>query len=262
MVFLVQTWWHVTWRPTAIWPSFNKHNRWKHLKNSQCDVWSASNNRQVWSSDWSFEELMSMNFNRRTSYEMSCCEIRSSLALGGSESQSFGCVPWNERSTEKWSRLFVQNHHRRWIMVLRVWPGDKATIKSTEKCIISKTKKRRGKSNQMWKPCWSASWTSKGSSTLNSYHKVRLLTSSFTLKCSSDCVVLCEENAPNCGGQVSGFCITTMLPPTQHWVCGSFSRKTGRKQLHTPHTPRTWHPAIFFCFQEWRRTLKESVFRM
>src|SRR5215469_6115345 len=32
----------------------------------------------------------------------------------------------------------------------------------------------------------------------------------------SDCVMLCEENAPNCGGQVSGFCTTTMLPPTRH----------------------------------------------
>ena len=121
--------------------------------------------------------------------------------------------------------------------------------------------KRRGKSNQMWKPCWSASLTSKGSSTLNSY-KVRLLTSSFTLKCSSDYMMLCEENAPNCGGQVSGFCITTMPPPTQHWVCGSFSRKTGWQWLHTPPTPWTWHPAIFSCFQEWRGTLKESVFRM
>jgi len=45
---------------------------------------------------------------------------------------------------------------------------------------------------------------------------IRLLTRGFTLKCSSDCGMLCEENAPNCGGQVSGFCITTMLPPTQH----------------------------------------------
>ena len=32
----------------------------------------------------------------------------------------------------------------------------------------------------------------------------------------SDCVMLREENAPNCGGQVSGFCIVTVLPPTQH----------------------------------------------
>ena len=32
----------------------------------------------------------------------------------------------------------------------------------------------------------------------------------------SDCMTLCEENAPNCGGQVSGFCIMTMLLPTQH----------------------------------------------
>ena len=29
-----------------------------------------------------------------------------------------------------------------------------------------------------------------------------------------------------------------------------------------PPTPRTWHPAIFSCFQEWRQTLKESVFRV
>jgi len=30
MVFSVQTWWHVTWRPTAIWASFNKQKRRKH----------------------------------------------------------------------------------------------------------------------------------------------------------------------------------------------------------------------------------------
>jgi len=117
---------------------------------------------------------------------------------------------------------------------------------SQRKSASSLRPKRRGKSNQMWKPCWSASWTSKGSSTLNSYHKVRLLTSSFTLKCSSDCVVLCEENAPNCGGQVSGFCITTMLPPTKHWVCGSFSQNTEWQRLRNPPTPQTWHPAVFF----------------
>jgi len=31
-------------------------------------------------------ELISTNFNRRTSHETSCCEIHSSLVLGGSES--------------------------------------------------------------------------------------------------------------------------------------------------------------------------------
>jgi len=30
---------------------------------------------------WGFVELMSTNFNRRTSHETSCCEIRSSLAF-------------------------------------------------------------------------------------------------------------------------------------------------------------------------------------
>ena len=76
---------------------------------------------------------------------------------------------------------------------------------------------------------------------------------------------LCDAGAKktlNCGGQVSGFCITTMLPPTQHSVCGSFSWKKGWQRLCTAPTPRTWHPAIFSCFQEWRGTLKESVFRM
>ena len=39
-------------------------------------------------------ELMSTNFNRRTSHETSCCEICSSLALGGSASRphSIECV--------------------------------------------------------------------------------------------------------------------------------------------------------------------------
>jgi len=105
--------------------------------------------------------------------------------------------------------------------------------------------KRRGKSNQKWKPCWSASLTSKGSFTLNSYHKVRLLTSCFTLKCSSDCMMLCEENALNCGDQASGFCIRTVLPPTQLWVCISFSWKTGWQWLCTPLLPG---PGTLRCF--------------
>jgi hypothetical protein len=33
-----------------------------------------------------------------------------------------------------------------------------------------------------------------------------------------------RKNAPNCCGQMTAFFIRTMLPPTKHWVCGSFSR--------------------------------------
>ena len=36
---------------------------------------------------------------------------------------------------------------------------------------------------------------------------------------------------------------------------------TSASHLHPP-SPRTRHPAIFSCFQEWRGTLKENVFRM
>ena len=84
----------------------------------------------------------------------------------------------------------------------------------------------------------------------------------FCLKCSSDCVMLCEENAPNCGGQVSGFCITTMLPPTQHWVCGSFSRKTGWQRLRPPppYSPDL-APCDFFLFPRMKRDLKEKRFQ-
>ena len=41
-----------------------------------------------------------------------------------------------------------------------------------------------------------------------------------------------------------------------------FLTKNGMTTASHPPTPRTWHPAIFSCFQEWRGTLKESVFRM
>ena len=145
----LQTCWHITWRTTAIWTSFNKHNRYKHSKNLRCDnVWLYSNNRRVGSIDRSFMELMSMNFNRWTSHERRCCVIRSSLALGKSERQSFGCVPWNERSTENWTRLFFQNHHIRWIIVLRVQHRNKQV---NGKVHHFRDWKRRGKSNQMWK---------------------------------------------------------------------------------------------------------------
>ena len=136
-------------------------------------------------------------------------------------------------------------------------PENKATIKSMEKCIISETKKRRGMSNHvdllLWhqtaRPLWIRTTRPD-------------LTSSFTWKCLSDCVMLCEENAPNCGGQ-SGFYTMTMLPPTQHFECAAVPHEnTGWQRLRTSPTPRTWHPAIFSCFQEWRGTLKESDFRM
>jgi hypothetical protein len=127
----------VAWRPTAIWASFNKQNRQKHSENLWCDnVWSSLNYRQVGSIDWSFMKFMSTNFNRRTSHETSCCEIHSRRIR---KLIVWMCaVKW--KSDWNWSRLFVQNHHRRWIMVLWVWPRDKATIKSMEKCIISKTR--------------------------------------------------------------------------------------------------------------------------
>ena len=118
-------------------------------------------------------------------------------------------------------------------------------------------KKARQVKSDVKKTYWFASWTSKGSSTLNSYHKFRLLTSSSTLKCSSDCVMFCEESVPNFGGQVSGFCITTMSLFTQHWVCGRFLWIG-----FAPPTPHSRYPAKFSCSHEWRGTLKEGFFRM
>ena len=134
MVFSVQTWWHVTWRPTAIWASFNKQNRRKHSKNSRCDnVWLSSNNRRVGRIDWSFVELMSTNFNRRT------------------------------------PRIVAR----------------------------------------------SGEW------------------------------LLHHDNAP----AHTAFSVRQFLT------------KNGMTTVSHPPTPRTWHPAIFSCFQEYRGTLKESVFR-
>jgi len=77
-----------------------------------------------------------MNFNRRTSHETSCCKIRSSLALRGSESQLFGCVhemkDQLKTDPDFLSKIITGDESR---------SGDKATIKSMEKCIISETKK-------------------------------------------------------------------------------------------------------------------------
>ena len=122
--------------------------------------------------------------------------------------------------------------------------------------------KSRGKSNQMWRPCWSASLTSKGSSTLNSYRTVRLLTSSFTLKCSSNFVMLCEENAPNFGGQVSGFCIKTAAAHTALSV-RQFLKKKNRMTTAShplPYSPDL-APCDFFLFPRMKRNLKGKRFQ-
>ena len=182
---------------------------------------------------------MSTNFNRRTSHETSCCEIRSSFALGGSESQSFWCVPWNERSTENWSRVFVQNHHMRWIMVLRVWPGDRATIKSMEKCIICETKKaRQVKSNV--KTMLICFFDIKGLVYFEFVPQGQTVNQQFYLELLKRFRDVARRNRP------------------ELWRSGEWLLHHDRAPAHTA----PWHPAIFSCFQEWRGTLKESVFRM
>ena len=48
--------------------------------------------------------------------------------------------------------------------------------------------------------------------------------------------------------------------PTQHWVCGSFSWKTGWQRLCTPPAPWTWHSAIF-SFPRMKRDIKGKRFQ-
>ena len=142
MVLSIQTWWRHL-KTDCDLGVLQQAEPTKTLKNSRCDIWSSSNNRRVGSIDWSYVELMSTNFNRRTSHETSCCELRSSLALWGSESQSFGCVMWNERSTENWSR---QTDH-----------GVTGTTRRQSNNQVNgkmhhlRDQNRRGKSNQTWK---------------------------------------------------------------------------------------------------------------
>jgi len=41
-----------------------------------------------------------------------------------------------------------------------------------------------------------------------------------------------------------------------------FLTKNGMTMVLHPPTSWTWHPVIFSCFQQWRGTLKEGIFRM
>ena len=95
---------------------------------------------------------------------------------------------------------------------------------------------------------------------MNSYHKVRLLTSSFTLKCSSDCVMLYEENALNCGGQASCFCIRQCSRP--HSIqCASVSHeKRDDNGSALPYSPDL-AACDFFLFPRMKRDLKGKLFQ-
>jgi len=113
--------------------------------------------------------------------------------------------------------------------------------------------KRLGKSNQMWKPCWSASLTSKGSSTLNSYHKVRL-NQQFYLEVLKQLRDAVWRKRPELWR--SGEWLLHHDNATAHTALSVryFLTKNGMRTASHPPTPRTWHPAIFSCFQEWRGT--------
>ena len=59
----------------------------------------------------------------------------------------------------------------------------------------------------------------------------------------------------------SGFCIRTMLLPTQHWVCGSFSwKKRDHYGFAPPYSPDL-APCNFFLFPRRKRDLKEKRFQ-
>ena len=76
---------------------------------------------------------------------------------------------------------------------------------------------------------------------------------------SSDCVMLCEENAPNCGGQVSGFCITTSRPHSIE--CAAVSHEKRDDNGFTPPYSPDLAPCNFFLFPRMKRDRKEKRFQ-
>jgi len=100
-------------------------------------------------------------------------------------------------------------------MVLRVRFGDKATIKSKENCIISETKKSSS-SQIKCENLLICFFDIKGLVHFEFVPQGQTVNQLFYLEVIKRLRDAVQENAPNCGGQASGFCIRTMLPPTQH----------------------------------------------
>ena len=129
-----------------------------------------------------------MNFNRRTSHETSCCEICSSLAVGESETNRLeACREMKDQlktdpdflskiitGDEPWCYRYdleKKQQSSQWKSASSPRPKKARQVKSNVKTILI---------------CF---FDIKGLAHFE-FDKVRLLTSSFTLKCSSDCVML------------------------------------------------------------------------
>jgi len=81
--------------------------------------------------------------------------------------------------------------------------------------------------------------------------------------------MLHEENALNCGGQVSGFCIMTVLPPTQHFFLFPRMRRDlkGKRFQNVQQVREKTKEALkaitlqefHNCFEQWKKQWDKCI---
>ena len=147
-------------------------------------------------------------------------------------------------------------------MMLRVRPGDKATIKSTEKCIISKTKKaRQVKSNvETMLICF---LNIKGLVHFEFVPQGQTVNQQFYLEVLKRLCGAVRRKRPKLWWSGEWLLHHDNAPAHKALSVRQFLTKHGMTTAsQPPHSPDLAPCGFFSCFQERRGTLKESIFRM
>ena len=106
---------------------------------------------------------------------------------------------WTLSSRLRWWNFLVQGHHWWWLLRLRLWPWDKATILPVEKPHVIKAKKGQTGEKQCHQHDHHFLWFQGGLCTKNLSQEAKMWILGSTATFSGDCVKMCEDVAPNFG---------------------------------------------------------------
>ena len=113
-------------------------------------------------------------------------------------------------------------HHRRWVMDLSIWSGNKTTRVVSGKVCPCLDQRKPACNIHKWKWCWSPSLTIREWCITSLFLKGKQLTNTFTRKFWLVFSTKFVKSKELPGQEKLGSCITTMLLPTQPSAWNSF----------------------------------------
>lgn len=162
----------------------------------------------------------------------------------------FETTAWN------WSRLFVKGHYWWYVMVLWLWPRNKATVEPFEGVIITASKKCQIKhQNNGDLFLWCQGLSSFRVCSPRSGRHSNLSSGSFKKIAQKDSSKM--TNDPCGGRQVVSSSTTTMRLQTHSNLCYTDLTKNGIVLLPTHFIRPTWLHAIFSYFDAWKGVSKD-----